>query len=268
MTPTKVVHINSHWHVAGASVCGASHQKSGQPCQDAHAWREFPGGGLVLAVADGAGSASLSQIGAARAAISAVDWISELVAERMPQTDDAWQELILASMRTAHNAVIQTASSRKVAPRELATTLILMVALPGVAVAAQVGDGAAIVLLDAQNLVAVTTPQSGEFVNETAFITSNNYMDNIQFGIRRGRVQGITAFSDGLQLLALRMPDATPHRAFFAPFFKLVSENEDTWETQQQLQRYLRTDRIKQRADDDLTLVVATVHRQIQYTQK
>ncbi len=268
MTSAKAARISSHWHVAGASVCGGSHQKNGQPCQDAHAWRELPGGGLVLAVADGAGSAQLSQIGAARAAISAVDWISELMAEQQPSTDDEWHELLLASIRTAHESVLQAAANRQVSPREMATTLILLVALPGVAVAAQVGDGAAVVMLDAQNLVAITAPQSGEYINETAFFTSPNYLEVVQFGIRRGRVQGIAAFSDGLQLLALHLPEATPHKAFFTPFFTMVSDNEDTWETQQQLQRFLRSDRIKERADDDLTLVVATLHHIVQHTKQ
>ena len=176
--------------------------------------------------------------------------------------------LLLASMRTAHESVLQAAALRQVSPREMATTLILLVALPEVAVAAQVGDGAAIALLDRQNLVAVTAPQSGEFINETTFFTTPNYLDVVQFGIRRGRVQGIAALSDGLQLLALRMPDATPHDAFFTPFFTMVADNEDTWETQQHLQRFLHSDRIKQRADDDLTLVVATMHHLVQHAQQ
>jgi len=268
MTSAKVAAISSHWHVAGASVCGASHHKSGLPCQDAHSWRELPNGGLVLAVADGAGSAPLSQIGAARAAIAAVDWISESVTAQQPETDDEWHEMLLASMRSAHEAVQQAAENRGVAARELATTLILMVALPEVAVAAQVGDGAAVVMLDAQHMTAVTAPQSGEFINETTFFTASNYLDFVQFGIRRGRVEGIAAFSDGLQLLALRMPEATPHKAFFTPFFKMVSDNEDSWETQQHLQRFLRSDRIKQRADDDLTLVVGTLHHLVKQDGK
>ena len=60
---------HGHWHVAGVSVRGVSHIKRGQPCQDSHVWRELPGGAVVMAVADGAGSAILSQLGSARAAI-------------------------------------------------------------------------------------------------------------------------------------------------------------------------------------------------------
>ncbi len=259
MKSAKAAGNCAHWHVAGASVCGVSHHKSGQPCQDAHAWRELPAGGVVLAVADGAGSAALSQIGAARAAIASVDWISEQMAGRLPGTDAELSDLLLTAMQTAHEAVLATARSRQVPLREMATTLILLVALPGITAAAQVGDGAAVVMMDGHHL-AMTAPQSGEFINETSFFTSPNYLDEVQIGIRHGEVKGVAALSDGLQLLALRMPEATPHKAFFNPFFHLVAESEDMWETQHQLQSFLRSDRIKQRTDDDLTLVVATLH--------
>ena len=56
----------------------------------------------MLAVADGAGSAQFSQIGAARAAITSVDWISELIAEHPPETDDEWHET--AAGEHAHRA--------------------------------------------------------------------------------------------------------------------------------------------------------------------
>lgn len=214
----------------------------------------------MVAVADGAGSASLSQIGSARAALASVDWVSELMAEQPPDTDLEWREMLLAAMQTAHESVLAAAAKRKVVPRELATTLIVVVATPNLVAAAQVGDGAAVVMTDAQNLITITSPQSGEYINETTFFTSPNYLDVVQFGLWRGQVKGTAALSDGLQLLALRMPEATPHPAFFAPLFRLVADSEDIWDAQEQFQRFLRSDRIKQRADDDLTLVMATIH--------
>ena len=52
------------WQATAASVRGTSHEKTGQPCQDAHRWEILPGAILVAAVADGAGSASLGDMGA------------------------------------------------------------------------------------------------------------------------------------------------------------------------------------------------------------
>ena len=54
------------WQVLGASVPGAGHVRGGQDCQDAHRWRALPGGVLVVAVADGAGSAPRSELGSTR----------------------------------------------------------------------------------------------------------------------------------------------------------------------------------------------------------
>ena len=55
----------STWNVAAASVQGTSHIKRSQPCQDAHHWIVLDGTVLVAAVADGAGSVSLSSLGTA-----------------------------------------------------------------------------------------------------------------------------------------------------------------------------------------------------------
>ena len=55
------------WHVVGASVRGTAHEKDDTPCQDAHDYRLLPNNTLLVAVADGAGSADRSAEGAALA---------------------------------------------------------------------------------------------------------------------------------------------------------------------------------------------------------
>ena len=65
------------WRVAAASVCGVSHTKINRPCQDAYDWVILPGGILVAAVADGAGSATLAELGAGLAARTAIEAICE-----------------------------------------------------------------------------------------------------------------------------------------------------------------------------------------------
>ncbi|NJK69758.1 MAG: protein phosphatase 2C domain-containing protein, partial [Microcoleus sp. SU_5_3] len=56
--------LMTNWQVVAASVTGTSHEKRSQPCQDAHCWRLLPNNVLAAAVADGAGSAALAEIGA------------------------------------------------------------------------------------------------------------------------------------------------------------------------------------------------------------
>ena len=53
------------WQVPGVSVKGAAHEKQGLPCQGAYYWRfHRHGRGLLIAVADGAGSAPKAEMGA------------------------------------------------------------------------------------------------------------------------------------------------------------------------------------------------------------
>jgi len=260
MGQTTEVAPKYHWHVVGVSARGGAHFKQGTPCQDSHVWQALPGGAVVVAVADGAGSAALSQLGSARAALAVVEWVAELMQDEWPQTEADWRAMLTAALETAHESVLGAAKKRQVTPRELATTLIVMVATPHLTAAAQVGDGAAIVMNDAEELIAVTAPQSGEFVNETLFFTSPDYLKAVQFGFWRGPVAGLGVISDGLQLLALKMPEAVPHAAFFTPLLQFLHGSEDLHDAEQQLRGFLASDRIRERADDDLTLVLAALH--------
>jgi Protein phosphatase 2C len=59
------------WTVIGASVAGTLHQATGRQCEDACGWRAATGV-ACLAVADGAGSRSMSRCGAALAVESSL----------------------------------------------------------------------------------------------------------------------------------------------------------------------------------------------------
>jgi serine/threonine protein phosphatase PrpC len=76
--------LTSQWQVVGQSVRGASHERSGMPNQDAIGWLPDSGVGpsLVLAVADGHGSArySRSDVGASLAVQTATQLIHEFLA--------------------------------------------------------------------------------------------------------------------------------------------------------------------------------------------
>ena len=56
--------MNQHWLTANASVRGASHVKTGAPCQDESSVKTSPDGKWVaLVVSDGAGTASRADEG-------------------------------------------------------------------------------------------------------------------------------------------------------------------------------------------------------------
>jgi len=75
--------MRNHWQVVGESVRGAVHERNGLPNQDAICWLPASGEGssIVLAVADGHGSAkySRSHIGASLAVESAAHLVQDFI---------------------------------------------------------------------------------------------------------------------------------------------------------------------------------------------
>ena len=248
----------SCWQVAAASACGTSHTRIGLPCQDTHCWEVVEDYILVAAVADGAGSAPLAEIGAAIASRAAIQTIRlQLHNLPLPDQDAGYRSLLTDAIRATQAAVETEAQSRGVEARDLATTLILLLATPQVIAAIQVGDGAVVAGDGAGNIVSITRPQLGEYINETTFITSSDAIETAQVNIRWGPVTYIAALSDELQMLALKMPEGTPHAPFFSSIFQFLSDTTDTMEAQAELEVFLGSARVTERTDDDLTLLLA-----------
>ncbi|MCC5897226.1 MAG: protein phosphatase 2C domain-containing protein [Phormidium sp. BM_Day4_Bin.17] len=261
-----------NWRVLGASVCGTSHQKRSQPCQDAWATRIRDDGLLLAAVADGAGSATRSQDGAEWAVQAAIAYLANITLPPLtksnncdmedPEQEDGSDEpdltqLLQQALEAARTCVIEQAEAAGLPPRECASTLILLVAShDGVAVA-QIGDGAAVMIDETGTLTALSQPQQGEYANQTTFLTSEGAIAQAEIFIYPIAPQGIALFSDGLQRLALEMPQGTPHERFFSPLFQFIQQDSDEAGANEQLQGFLTSPRVSQRTDDDLTLVLA-----------
>jgi hypothetical protein len=77
----------------------------------------------------------------------------------------------------------------------------------------------------------------------------------------REEIVNISVLTDGLQMLALNMVVGEPHKPFFFPLFDFVSNTEDKTLAKEQLVRFLGSERITQRTDDDLTLIIAAFNR-------
>jgi hypothetical protein len=245
------------WRTAGVSVAGISHLKAGTPCQDAHRCTLLPGGVVVAAVADGAGSAARAEVGSAVAAWAAVDKLVTLLGEGLPLEDVDWHDWLQEGFQTAAVVVAGEAAAQDCSANDLATTLLLAVATPELVAAGQVGDGAVVARLADDQFHAVTMPANQEYVNETTFLTSAGALDQVQVGVLRAPLTGLALFSDGLQRLALRLPQGTPHAPFFTPLLRFVAQTPDRPTAEEQLRRFLQSSRVAERADDDLTLVLA-----------
>lgn len=250
---------SAHWRVVAASVEGTAHAENAQACQDTHLWSVRPDGALAVAVADGASSAPLGQVGSAVATESAIAALRDRGSLPGPfEEDSAWKEILGASLNAARRSLEAEACRRDVAVGDLATTLILIVATHEIVAAAQVGDGAVVMKEGRDTVLSVTKPQIGEYVNETTFLTSPSAISRAQIVVRRNGVDRLALLTDGLQMLALNMPGGTPHAPFFDPLFRFVQEVDDEEQARNQLVAFLRSSRIRARTDDDITLVLAT----------
>ena len=248
------------WRTVGISSQGGSHTKTGDPCQDAHRWRVLPCGTLVIAIADGAGTAALAEIGAKMAVTAALEAVcgSLGAAVRDDDTDEEWRAMLVGGLNAALELLKIEASTRQAALRDFACTLAVAVARPGRMIAAiQIGDGAVVAQEDGGETFAVTRPAPSEYLNETTFLISPAAIDGASFTLWRGNLSRIAALTDGLQMLALRMPGGDPHQGFFEPLFRFVAATGSPVESETALRAFLDSSRVRERADDDLTLFLA-----------
>jgi hypothetical protein len=215
---------------------------------------------FVVAVADGAGSASRGEVGAEVASRVAVAVLGHRLRTEPATIDEAdWRARLTQTLLKARKAVESEATRRGLATRDLATTLILVAAGPGVTAVAQVGDGAAIVGDRTGAASALTVPPVGEYANETIFLTDPEAIDLGQIAFKPEAAAHVVVISDGLQRLALTMPGSTPHERFFSPLFTFLTRVGYDSQAAVKLTEWLGSPRIRDRTSDDVTLVLATM---------
>ncbi len=228
------------WRALGASVAGSGHRARGVGCEDASAVEVLADGSLLIAVADGAGSAPRASEGSWRAVAAA----TEAMRAGVPLDD---------VMCGARRALAPIGDDERLG--DFATTLLVVRASADRIETAQVGDGAVVVRRGGE-LEVLAPDEKGEYLNETVFLTSDSWAEHLRVACVDGDgVDGVAALTDGLQLVALDLSTGVPHAPFFAPFFSFVAEDGDV----AQLESFLGSDRVGERTDDDVTLVVAAL---------
>ena len=159
------------WRHLAASVQGASHVRSGVPCQDFSVVADLPGnGGLLLACADGAGSARHAEVGAETACRALVAEVNRF-AGAGGRIDTVTKDTAGTWLDAVRAAIQRQADAASLPTREFACTPVA--ALVGDASAAflQVGDGAIVTAFPAASPEVVFWPEQGEYANTTYFVT-------------------------------------------------------------------------------------------------
>ncbi len=246
-----------HWIALGASAQGAHHLQEGLPCQDAFGFRLVGDATLILAVADGLGSAPRSATGASLAVATTLDWIEAQLTLTIPTQPAGWETLVLEAFMEARAGLEQEAALESLAISELATTLLIAAVTPDLLVTGQVGDGAIVAMEQDGPLLTISPPQNGEYINETFSITSPHPEDYAQIVITPLKVDGLALFSDGMQRLALHLQDLSPHPPFFLPLFQQLAGIQNGTEASITLANFLSSERVNALTSDDKTLVLA-----------
>jgi hypothetical protein len=247
------------WRYASASTTGSSHLKSGTPCQDRHLC-VCEGEAIMIAVADGAGSASMSALGAEIAVTTAMEHLRLDAATAADGQDGRWQDRVLGAANAARQAVLGQALASDRLPRDYACTLLLVVLTASSGAALQIGDGL-IAYRDEENWGWLFWPQKGEYANTTHFLTDDNAERAFESVAIRGAMEDVAVMTDGLEGLALHFATRTIHEPFLEAVIAPLRGTRQTGEAANvsaALAAFLQSERIASRTDDDLTLVMAT----------
>jgi hypothetical protein len=113
-------------------------------------------------------------------------------------------------------------------------------------------------------------PQHGEYINSTNFITSSDAQNLLEFASVSRNIESFSAFSDGIESLVLHYGTKTVHDRFFNSMIKPVRESTTkgmNLDLSEGLLKYLNSERVCERTDDDKSLVLATRSYQEQQSQ-
>lgn len=254
------------WRCVAGEATGRSHRISGKPCEDVHrgharpvkrAWgiHHADAAVSIIAVADGAGSASHA-LEAAKLATEtvrrqAMHWLLLNNADALAPPDVAgW-------FSATHDRLVAQAAKRKVPPHEFSCTLLFALLGPDGAAFGQIGDGA-IVMRDAGDDAAWrvhTWPQAypGE-PNSTRFVIDAGIEQHGVFAVLRPSPIEVALFTDGMEQLVLNSRDQEPYAPFFDHVFAPLRAGKAM--EGKDVSALLTEDRTDAESSDDRTLVL------------
>jgi hypothetical protein len=253
-----------HWRYVQACSRGTSHFTNNSPCQDralSKTIADVDGREVFLGtVADGAGSACLSELGAEKATSLIMKNFEEffknggVLTELLQNTVELWINQI-------SDQIGELASNEGVNIREYACTLLAVAVTPREGLFLQIGDGA-IVIGSQGNYSPIFWPMNGEYANSTYFVTDASSIRQLQFKIIDNQnIEDVALMSDGLQGLALHFATKTAHNPFFQPMFTRLMEENNSGLSEVlsgSLEIFLDSESVCNRTDDDKTLILST----------
>lgn len=247
------------WNVIGTSVPGTSHHRLNIPCQDARG-HKIISDYLLVAVADGLGSARHSHKGSEVAVQKSIETLEANILRANPALDESsWQEIMRDSFAQAQQAIFDLAQSENLPINEFATTLICAVAGNEWLIVGQIGDSFAVIETEDGRLDTAIVPLRHEYAGVVISLTSSNALKHLIIKVSTEVIHAIVLSSDGLDSLAVaKRSDYMPYPPFFQPLLTFARTGVAPSEAEAELTKFLESDRVCERTDDDKTLLIAT----------
>lgn len=249
------------WKPIASSVPGASHIKYGKLCQDYSNFCTVEDV-IIGAVADGAGSAKYSQIGAELSVQTTLlylkTWIEEYNEKNLQHaiSKELAKEIFYGVYFKVKENLKEKAEYEKYTIHELACTLLAFIATPYWIAAMQIGDGFIVIRPISSNYKLLFKPDKGEYVNETNFVTSQNAQLEMKIDVISNKIKFICASTDGLERLAINLQNWEPFKGFFKPFEDGVAIAENLVQEKEDVEKLLISEYFNDHSDDDKTLLL------------
>jgi hypothetical protein len=257
-----------NWRIAKASIIGTGHDKTGMPCQDSHYVMQLRDT-LIIAVSDGLGSAKLSHEGSRIACASAVEAYANTVeaalnATALTQPSDEhtsapfnYESALQTAFFSARNALERESSRTQLPLRDYACTLLIAVVEPESWYSMHIGDGTIVGLYTQHSAKTLSIAENGEFINSTTPITSDDYQSHMRYAHGHELLAGVALLSDGVTPMCINYKTGNAYDGFFRPLQTWLADAPQLSGIDESLKQFLDTPKMRQKSDDDMTLVLA-----------
>ena len=254
------------WPIAIARAKGAAHLSLKKSCQDFGAWTYIATpSALIVAVADGAGSADHAEEGAYLSVQKTLLFFKKIFkTEGIPQSESIFKHHAQTLIFDIQHLLKTKAKIKKQSLGAFSTTLLVFIATPQGYFFFQIGDGFGVIRRpNCTRYELLLTPQKGEHINETRFITSEHAAHELAFCFGDVLPDFLAISTDGIESVALKNPSFIPYSPFFEPLEAFIKSDLSPYEHSQKLATFLSSPRFDTRSSDDRTLFLASFQRNL-----
>ena len=173
---------------------------------------------------------------------------------RLEKSSGCSSQGVSEAVRAARTALERLAHTAESPLSEYASTLGIVLIEDDHIEIGQVGDSIIVIQRNDSSIESVVPPERGEYINETSFVTSDNWESELRISsLPVEQIAAVAASTDGLQFKILQNVRSG---AAYVPFFEDLfawSLHEDA--TDEGILRFI--DNLEDQSGDDKTLLVA-----------